>query len=210
VRPEVPFQLDECQAPGRKTRPAPVLRAGACVGGDSVLYTPTGPRRVAEIKPGEALYSFDDYTLAERECVEVSNCGMKPVFRVTLEDGRSILLTSDQMMVKVVDPRSNMKWAMRWFVWEPLSEFRQGHMVIAAKAGPEKIVQKPLIEDEEFARYIGFRDSSLAEYAVNPFFDETYTELLNIISIREAGETEVYEVAVQFDESFVANGFVLL
>jgi len=168
----------------------------------------------ADLKPGEYIYSFDDYTLAERKCLEVAWRGRKAVSRVTLEDGRSILSTSDQLMVKVSDPRTNLKWAMRWFSWEPLSEFKVGHMVIAAKASPEGIVQKPLIEDltedEEFARFTGFRDSSLAEYAVNPFYDETYTELLNIQALDAEGEAEVYEVSVECDESFVANGFVLL
>ncbi|MBI2958211.1 MAG: hypothetical protein HYY32_05140 [Chloroflexi bacterium] len=182
----------------------------ACVSGDSIIYTPAGPRTLAGLKPREPLYSFDDYTLAERACLGVSLCGVRPVLRVTIEDGRSVLATRDQMLVKVVDPRSNLKWAMRWFVWEPLAEFRPGDTLIAAKVSPEKIVQRPLVEEEEFARYIGFRDSSLAEYAVNPFFDETYVELLTITSIEAAGEAEVYEVSVQFDESFVVNGLVVL
>jgi len=191
-----------------------LARRHACIGGEASVYTPAGARRLADLKPGEYIYSFDDYTLAERKCLEVACRGRKPVSRVTLEDGRSILSTSDQLMVKVSDPKTNLKWAMRWFSWEPLSEFKVGHTVIAAKASPEGIVQKPLIEDliedEEFARFIGFRDSSLAEYAVNPFYDETYTELLNIQALEAEGEAEVYEVSVDLDESFVANGFVLL
>lgn len=185
-------------------------RSGHCVGGDSLIYTPSGPKRVDKLAKGDLVYSFDDYTLAERECIGVNCHGQRPVVRVTLEDGRSLLSTTDQMMVKVCDPRSDLKWAMRWFVWERLSEFQAGHMVVAAKASPETIVQKPLIEEEEFARFIGYRDASLAEYAVNPFYDETYTELLNVRAMEPGGEALVYEVAVQFDESFVANGFVLL
>ncbi|MDO8473838.1 MAG: hypothetical protein Q7T05_08520, partial [Dehalococcoidia bacterium] len=97
-----------------------------------------------------------------------------------------------------------------WFVWEPLTEFKAGDMVIAAKASPQPEPQQAPAEDQEFARYIGFRDSSLADYAVNPFFDSTYTELLTLRSIEEAGEAEVCEVSVEHDESFVAEGFVLL
>src|SRR3989304_5563168 len=181
-----------------------LARRHACIGGGGVGYTPARGRRGGEFEPGEYIYSFDDYTLAERKCLEVAWRGRKAVSRVTLEDGRSILSTSDQLMVKVSDPRTNLKWAMRWFSWEPLSEFKVGHMVIAAKASPEGIVQKPLIEDltedEEFARFTGFRDSSLAEYAVNPFYDETYTELLNIQALDAEGEAEVYEVSVECDE----------
>jgi len=155
------------------------------------------------------VYSFDDYTLAERKIVSIAATGQKPVMRVCLEDGREILATSDHMMVKVLDPKVKMQWAMRWFTWQPLSEFNPGDTVIASKASPETIVQQPLV-DEELARFMGYRDASLAEYAINPFYDETYTQLLAIRSITPAGEAPVYEIEVENNESFVANGFMLL
>lgn len=180
------------------------------VSGESLVYTPSGTKKLASLKQGEPVYSFDDYTLAERACLGVSAPCLKTVSRITLEDGRSLLATDDQMMVKVVDPKRNLKWAMRWFVWEPLSEFKPGDMVIAAKTCFQEEPPKAGDEDEEFARHIGYRDSSLADYAVNPFFDPTYTELLNIRSIEKAGDVEVCDIMVEHDESFVAEGFVLL
>lgn len=183
--------------------------SGQCIDGDSLVYTPQGAVKAAELAPGSLLYSFDDYTLAERTCLEVAPRGKRPVFALTLEDGRSILATDDQQLVKVVDPRTNIKWAMRWFQWQPLSEFCAGDMVICSRASPETLSQEPLLDDET-AQFIGFRDASLAEYAINPFFDETLIELLNIVSAQPGGETEVYEVVVEGNESFVANGFVML
>jgi intein/homing endonuclease len=179
------------------------------VAGDSLVYTPEGPRKLSEMKPGDCVYSFDDYTLAERKCVEVTGRGPKPVFRVTLEDGRSVLVAEDQLLVKVIDPKKKIDWAPRWFDWAPLSDLKAGDTIIASRESPESIVQEPLI-DEEMARYIGYRDIGVAEYAINPFYDETLAELLDIKSIEPAGEVEVYELTVEMDESFVANGFVLL
>ena len=182
------------------------------VSGEALVYTPSGTKKLASLKQGEPVYSFDDYTLAERMCLGVSAPCRKEAYRVTLEDGRSILATDDQMMVKVVDPKRNLKWAMRWFVWEPLSEFKAGDMVIAAKASFQEEPPKARDEEEdkEFADKIGYRASSRADYAVTPFFDPTYTELLNIRSIEKAGDVEVCDIMVEHDESFVAEGFVLL
>ncbi|MFC1919288.1 hypothetical protein ACFLWX_00645 [Chloroflexota bacterium] len=141
--------------------------------------------------------------------MEVISRGVKPVFRVTLEDGRSVLAAEDQLLVKVNDPKQGISWAPRWFDWAPLSDLKVGDTIITSRESPETIEQEPLI-DEEMAQYIGYKDTGVAEYAINPFYDETLTELLDIQSIEPAGEAEVYEVAVELDESFVANGFVFL
>jgi intein/homing endonuclease len=177
--------------------------------GNSLVYTPDGVRKITEVKHGECVYSFDDYTLAERKCIEVIPRGVRSVFKVILEDGKSVLACGDQLMVKVNDPKQGINWAPRWFDWALLSDLKPGDTIITSKESPETIKQEPLM-DEEMAQYIGYRDAGVAEYAVNPFYDETLTELLDIRSIEPAGEAEVYEVAVDLDESFVANGFVLL
>lgn len=184
-------------------------RWGACIAGDSLVYTPDGARKLTELNVGDYVYSFDDYTLAERKCIGVMDRGMKPVLEVTLEDGRSILATDDQLLVRVPDPRVKTKWWPAFYLWEPLREFKAGHSIIAAKESPETIVQTPLIDDE-VAQFLGYRNRAVAEYAINPFFDETYIALLDIKSIQPAGEVEVYELAIELEASFVANGFVLL
>ncbi len=61
-----------------------VVAMGACKRGDSMVYTPTGLRRIDEIQPGETVFSYDEAAkqVVNAKVAARKDQGVRPVFRV--------------------------------------------------------------------------------------------------------------------------------
>ena len=163
------------------------MMIGTCVRHDTKIITnPSGVKEIKDIKPGDMVYTFDKGKLAPRKVRAVMSNGIKPVFRVKLQD-REIYATANHPIL--VLEKDTIEWKLKWKIVEKL---RKGDMIVCLKR-----------EQDDH------RNEEKKMKHVEKLMDLTAFTVREITEIEPAGNVEVFDIEVEGSHNFIANGIVV-
>jgi NADH:ubiquinone oxidoreductase subunit B-like Fe-S oxidoreductase/intein/homing endonuclease len=90
--------------------PRYVIAMGACLRGDSLVYTPAGPARIDQVEAGDLVFAYDEQMrrVTTSRVVATKDQGVRPVFR--LRSGSYELVATENHPFAVYEKTISRKW----------------------------------------------------------------------------------------------------
>lgn len=172
------------------------LRESGCLAGDTLIYLPDSGRyvpirdlagtngfRVSSLNP-------DSWKLEPAVVSHAFSTGVKPVFKLTTQFGRTIRATANHKFLTING-------------WKRLDELANEECVALPQLQNEALAL-PAAANEAFSRE-GLRPSPTHAPVLD--MDDVYWDA--IASIEPDGETDVYDLTVPGNSNFVANNIIV-
>ncbi|MGC8812555.1 MAG: hypothetical protein ACP5O8_03145 [Candidatus Aenigmatarchaeota archaeon] len=168
---------------------------GGCLRGDSLILTnPEGPVPISSIKPGTTVYTINESgDLEKRKVLAAMKTGVKKVFEIKTKN-RTLYASFDHpfLRVKKLNQLSNGRFSKFSLEWVEAQNLKVGDLVVilrevADEGEPFKLPDRRKTT-EEFFRHFGFA---------------------KIVSVKDKGEEEVFDITVEGSHNFIAEGFVV-
>ncbi len=198
---------------------------GGCLRGDSLILTnPEGPVPISSIKPGMFVYTISENgSLEKRKVLAAMKTGIKKVFEIKTKN-RTLYASFDHpfLRVKKLNKLSNNRFSKFALEWVEAQKLNIDDLVVILREIPDegKTVElkngKNIDEefcrlDEKFAKKIERKGLDFLYEYRGPTNSEFFKNFgfAKIVSIKEIGEEEVYDITVEGSHNFVAEGFVV-
>lgn len=179
----------------------------ACLPGDQLVWTPTGPRPIATLKQGDVIWQMVDDGMATNTVEAIIPQGLAPVYEIRTPH-RTLRASDNHLLlaVAVVPGRwPRVPWRAL-LVWRRADQLRRGDLLVGVEEHPNRYSKRPARgrKGSRSGRYVPGVTAAVRNLTL-----PSGLGIERVASVEFVGEQEVYDLCTTGSHTFVAEGLVV-